>query len=491
MILSEHIKSRFTGNSLHPHYRMEVLNLKVANLIRRAIFARMRFLLFYLSLFLLFIANATPAQQYRPADTVKISKLLKQSRAIYAAKDSARFDEALNNLIKASSIAEVIDNKEYQYICYTALAKIYGRMGKAMLKQKYVLKAARLNMDYNEAKKKEIEKLQAELDAQNSALNAKESQLSKLKDENETQKIDLEKQEKELTSRDTALLLQQLETDKKVAENKLLLREKDLAELKLSDQEDKRKHWTLAFAAMGAFALVMGYLYFTKRRHHQELELQNDIIRQEKQKSDDLLLNILPLKTAEELKLTGKAKAKHYNNVTVMFTDFKDFTKVSEKLSPTELVEEIDSFFKAFDEITTKHHIEKIKTIGDAYLCVAGLPEPLEDNAIVMVKAAMEIKQFMEKVRTENDVKGKVTFEIRIGLHTGSVVAGIVGLKKFAFDIWGDTVNTAARMEQSGVEGKINMSGTTYELVKNRFDCTYRGKIKAKNKGEIDMYFVS
>jgi adenylate cyclase len=445
---------------------------------------------FFIFILFFIVPNSTQAQKYKPADTVKISILLKQARAIYAGLSRAHDDNALNDVLKATSIAEAINNEEYEYVCYTALSKIYGKMGKVLLKQKYVLKASRIDLNYNEAKKNEILKLQQELDVQNSALNDKENQLSKLKDENETQKINLEKKEEELTSRDTALLMQQLETDKKVAENKLLLRDKDVAELKLLEKDRQSKQWTYAFIAAVALAVLMLYLYFSKRRHHKELGLQNDIITREKLKSDELLLNILPQKIAEELKLNGKANAQLYNNVTVMFTDFKDFSKVSEKLSPTELVKELDTFFKAFDEITTKHNIEKIKTIGDAYLCVAGLPEPMADNAKVMVEAAIEIRQFVEHLKKESEANGKVSFDIRIGLHTGSVVAGIVGLKKYAFDIWGDTVNTAARMEQSGVEGKINMSGATYELVKNKFNCTYRGKIEAKNKGEIDMYFV-
>ncbi len=430
------------------------------------------------------------AQPYSEADTVKITQLVNKARIIYRSKDSSQFVKALNYVQQATTIAEALDNKEYEFTCYTALAKIYGTLGRPLLKQKYVLKASRLNMFYNDAKKSEIEKLQQELDAQNSKMNEKDNQLSKLKDQNESQKIDLEKQGKELTSRDTALLLQQLETDKKVAENKLLIRDKELTDLKLSEQE--RESRQLTYAAVGAIllALVMVYLYFTKRRHHRESENQNEIIKAEKHKSDELLLNILPHETAEELKQTGKATARLYNDVTVMFTDFKDFTKVSEKLSPTELVEEIDGFFKAFDEIITKHKIEKIKTIGDAYLCVAGLPEPMENNALVMTGAAIEIRQFIERVKQESKLKGKVSFDIRIGLHTGSVVAGIVGSKKFAYDIWGDTVNLAARMEQSGVEGRINMSGSTYELIKHQYNCIHRGKIKAKNKGEVDMYLL-
>jgi len=174
-----------------------------------------------------------------------------------------------------------------------------------------------------------------------------------------------------------------------------------------------------------------------------------------------------------------------------MFTDFKNFTRISEKLSPSELVAEIHYCFKAFDHIISKRNIEKIKTIGDSYMCAGGLPVANKTNATDVVKAALEIQQFIREHFHQRMKEGKEPFEIRIGVHTGPVVAGIVGVKKFAYDIWGDTVNLAARMESSGEAGKINISGTTYELVKDKFQCTYRGKIQAKNKGEVDMYFVS
>lgn len=200
----------------------------------------------------------------------------------------------------------------------------------------------------------------------------------------------------------------------------------------------------------------------------------------EKEKSDTLLHNILPEEVAEELKQTGETIAKQYNNVTVLFTDFVGFTKIAEQLSPTELVAEIHRNFTAFDSIIENNGLEKIKTIGDAYLAVCGLPNESAEHAQRVIKAAQEICAYMQNSR----------FEVRIGINSGAVVAGIVGVKKYAYDIWGDTVNTAARMEQNGEPGKINISGATYDLVKDDFVCEHRGKVQAKNKGEIDMYFV-
>lgn len=210
----------------------------------------------------------------------------------------------------------------------------------------------------------------------------------------------------------------------------------------------------------------------------------------EKAKSDELLLNILPAEVAEELKNTGSLQAKQFDEVTIVFTDFVGFTSISEKLSPTELVEEIHHCFKAFDAIIEKNKLEKIKTIGDAYMAVCGMPIRDFDHAKRVAQAAIDIKHFMEGYQEERKSQKKSYFEIRIGINSGPVIAGIVGVKKYAYDIWGDTVNTAARMEQNCEAGKINISGSTHELIKSSFNCSYRGKIDAKNKGMIDMYYL-
>jgi len=202
----------------------------------------------------------------------------------------------------------------------------------------------------------------------------------------------------------------------------------------------------------------------------------------EKQKSDDLLLNILPSDVAQELKNTGDTKARHYDNVTILFTDFLNFTGISEELSPSKLVNELHKAFTGFDDIMEKHNLEKIKTTGDSYLAVSGMRDNEEGNANKAIDAAMDMVKFLE----ENDS----VFQIRVGLHTGSIVGGVVGKKKYVFDIWGDAVNVSARMEQLSEAGKINISEQTYQLVKDKYSCVHRGKIEAKNKGAVDMYFV-
>ena len=193
---------------------------------------------------------------------------------------------------------------------------------------------------------------------------------------------------------------------------------------------------------------------------------------------------------AEELKEKGYTTAKSFEEVTILFCDIKGFTLVAEKLSPELLVNEIDTYFSAFDHIISENGLEKIKTIGDAYIAAGGLPEENKAKAKNVVEAAIAMQNTVENFKKERIKNNLPYFEMRIGIHSGPVVAGVVGIKKFQYDIWGDTVNLAARMEQSGLPGKINISGYTYQIIRKDFICIPRGKIEAKNKGEIDMYFV-
>jgi class 3 adenylate cyclase len=270
-----------------------------------------------------------------------------------------------------------------------------------------------------------------------------------------------------------------LRTDFEVSQKQI---EVDLAEQRSRNQ----RNISIATAIGLIMFLLMAIGLYRRNRF---IRRTKRIIEIEKERSDNLLLNILPEETAQELKQEGKVKARKYEAVTVLFSDFKGFTSYSENLSPEALVETVDFYFSRFDAIVKKHRLEKIKTIGDAYMCAGGLRDDNEDHAMRMVLAATEIVEFVEQ--TKNDISAaQMTFDIRIGINTGPVVAGVVGTDKFAYDIWGDTVNVASRMESNSEPGKINISENTYELVKDEFRCTYRGEIEVKNRGGLKMYFV-
>jgi len=250
------------------------------------------------------------------------------------------------------------------------------------------------------------------------------------------------------------------------------------------DKANKRIESIFYIAGIVFLLLVILFIY----RNYTAQIRSNLLLAKEKQVSEDLLLNILPSEVAKELRDKGSASAKNFDNVTVLLIDFVNFTSASEYMTPQELVNELDVSFKAFDNIIGNYNIEKIKTIGDAYLAVSGLPLPQVYHAENIVYAALDMIAFLDE---RKKTMGKYSFEARIGIHSGSVIAGIVGIKKFAYDIWGDTVNIAARMEQNSEGGKINISEATYELIKYRFNCTYRGEIDAKNKGKLGMYFIN
>jgi class 3 adenylate cyclase len=246
--------------------------------------------------------------------------------------------------------------------------------------------------------------------------------------------------------------------------------------------------------SLGIFGLVKyreRSLKETQKELEEKVAQRTADLEKSKEQAEALLLNILPKETAEELKLHGQATAKHYNQVSVLFTDFKGFTEFAENTKPQDLVNELHRCFVKFDEIIGKYNLEKIKTIGDAYMCAGGVPIRNNSNAIASTLAALEIRNYMDEVVAQKRQNDEQVLEIRVGIHTGPLTAGVVGVKKFAYDIWGDTVNTASRMETASVPGKVNVSGTTYELIKKYFECESRGKKAVKGKGAVEMYFVN
>jgi class 3 adenylate cyclase len=251
---------------------------------------------------------------------------------------------------------------------------------------------------------------------------------------------------------------------------------------------------SIIIALIAATALF--FRYRLKRLQKENLILEEKVkertedLRKEKVKSDNLLLNILPEKTAEELKERGEASTRNYPSASVLFSDFKGFTMLTETITPAELIFTLDSFFKAFDEAAPVFGVEKIKTIGDAYMCAAGIPVEDAEHARKLVGFALEMIRLTEELNHQRTKDGLKDWHLRIGIHSGPLISGVVGKRKFAYDIWGDTVNIAARMESSGEVNRVNISASTYDLVKDHFECESRGKIAAKNKGDMDMYFV-
>lgn len=257
-------------------------------------------------------------------------------------------------------------------------------------------------------------------------------------------------------------------------------------ELDLVDQRRKtqRIYSIAGLSGAGLLGLLATLLYRSNRFEKKT----NKIIAKEKERSEKLLLNILPAETAEELKTNGKVKAKRYESASVLFADFVGFTKFSKNRPPEEVVETIDRYFIEFDNIVEAHGLEKIKTLGDGYMCAGGLPIESEDHAVKLIQAAQKMKKYV--IDRKADENTPDSFGIRIGIHSGPVVSGVVGSKKFAYDIWGDTVNTAARLESHSEPGKINISTDTYQLVKDQFTCTERSAREVKGKGMMEMYFV-
>jgi class 3 adenylate cyclase len=286
--------------------------------------------------------------------------------------------------------------------------------------------------------------------------------------------------------------LANFKTDSIQSAFELGLKEKEIklskADLQIAEQEIGRQK-LVRNAFLVGFALVVTLIGILYRDYKNKIKT-NKLLDQRKAEIEGLLLNILPFEVAAELQKTGKSQPRYYESTTVMFTDFVGFSRIAETLTPQEITAELNEFFTEMDEIIDKYGIEKIKTIGDSYMCAGGIPTPSTTHPIDMVRAGLEIVEYLRKKNKAREEAGLAQWEIRMGLNTGSLVAGVVGKKKYAYDIWGSAVNIASRMESNGQPGMLNISASTYELIKDQFECEYRGKIYAKNVGEIDMYFV-
>ncbi|MBC7775753.1 MAG: tetratricopeptide repeat protein [Phycisphaerae bacterium] len=401
-----------------------------------------------------------------------------------AYKHLKRYPEALKVLRESERICLELDDQPDLLNTYNTLNDVFSRLNKPKESLRYIQLYAGIaekigNENYKLSALKDFARAYAQLGDYAKAYGyAKQYNESRFKamDDKRAQNIETQQALTSVKEREQAL-------DREKAD--ATLRKAEL------DRVSAIRNALLGGAVL--LVLLVGLLFSRNRiraRANRLLTAQNATIERERQRADTLLQNILPEKTAEELKTYGTVKPVHYESVTVLFSDFKNFTTIAESLSPETLVKELDEHFRLFDAIVARHGLEKIKTIGDAYMCAGGLPEPNKTHALDTVRAALEMQQTLRKLAAKKAAIGKPFFEMRIGINTGPVVAGVVGSHKFAYDIWGDTVNTAARLEQGGEAGKINISETTWEKVRDEFPCTFRGKLPAKNKGEIAMYFV-
>ncbi len=417
-------------------------------------------------------------------------------------KDS---DLIIKSVSKRSRFAKRKNNYRKAYEITQEAFDYFSKSGTSIsdLEQKYELQKRQIEKD-----KKTLEKAKLRLEVQINGLKNERNQLSDDKEVlTEKQKELLEEKEKveqEISVTEEALESVSIEKEKaesrvrrKEREVKELTRDKLEKDLLLKDQEveiltaekNATQAWWLSIFA-GALALFLVLLALSLYSRFRTKQKANIALDQERQRSDDLLLNILPKDIAAELKQNGKASAKKYDHTTVLLTDFKDFTTIAKNLTPENLVKELDYCFKGFDNIIEQYGIEKIKTIGDAYMCASGLSNKKESPK-EMIKAALEMQKFLNEYKASRIKKGLPFFEARIGIHTGPVVAGVVGTKKFAYDIWGATVNVASRLEQTCEVGRINVSEQTYNEVRYLFDFDDRGKIAAKNIGSVNMYYVN
>ncbi|MCB9080552.1 MAG: hypothetical protein H6555_02460 [Lewinellaceae bacterium] len=428
------------------------------------------------------------------------------------AKEAGDLDLIIQSVDRRSRLATRDRNYRRAYEINQEAFEFFSQKGMSAgeLEQRYNALKGRL-----EREKRELEGERSALQSEIDRLSQERDQLSVDKSTLETKQEELvqakEKVEKEITRKEEKLATISVEkaavealAQERAQDVKLLSR--DTLEKRFLLEEARVELMAQQFAVsqrnnllrLGGVALISVLLlallsygrYRAKRRTANILGEKNKIIEAEQKRSEELLLNILPQSIAEELKANGKAKAQHFPEATVFFSDFVNFTAIAELLSPDELVEELDKCFKAFDFIIGQYPgLEKIKTIGDAYMCATGLSArtSLPHN---LIRAALDMQEYLAEYKELRQRQGKPYFEARMGIHTGPVIAGVVGVKKFAYDIWGDTVNLAARMESHGAPGRINISQSTYDKVRYQFACSPRGKITAKNIGDIDMYFV-
>jgi len=389
-----------------------------------------------------------------------------------------RLTEALQSHNEALGIAKKFDDKLQVVRSMRGLADVYLKLNNTALAIDYLNKAKVIAEELDDLKI-ELKDLYKEMasayskDKDYSNAFAYQALYSDIKDT--------------LYNIESKKKLNQLQFDFELSKKEVELSRKQV-EINLKESRIKTEKQARVGVTIGlGLLLIIAFIIY---RNSLQKSRVNKILDKQKDQIEHLLLNILPKEVAYELQTNGESKPRHFEEASILFTDFKGFTSIADKLSPAELVEDLNECFVAFDRIIEKFNLEKIKTIGDSYMCAGNIPSPDAEHAYKIIKAAIEIQVFMDEHNLRRAERNLEAWEIRIGIHIGPVVAGVVGNKKYAYDIWGRAVNVASRMESNGTPGRVNISAHLYEIIKDRFECTYRGKIYAKNVGDLDMYYV-
>ncbi len=414
-------------------------------------------------------------------------------------------DLIIKSAVKRSKVAEKKGNHRKAYEVMKEAFDYFSKKGSSIsdLEQAFEMQRMQINKEKKalQSEKKKLEKDIKILSGERDQLSDEKTELTEKQkelleaNEKAVEEINTKSEELATVEEQKAKAEKKAYKSKKKAEeltgkNKEITEQLEMEQVQREMAEIKASRSNLLLILAGVLSLFFILLAISLYSRFRAKKKANKALEEEQRRSDELLLNILPANIADELKNTGTASAKKYNHVTVLLADFKDFTKISKTLTPEQLVKELDYCFKGFDHIISHYKIEKIKTIGDAYMCASGLTDG-KTNPKDMLKAALEMQQFLKEYKEERSRKGLSSFEARIGVHTGPVVAGVVGTKKFAYDIWGETVNIASRLEHNCEVGKVNISKGTFEEIRYLFDVEARGKIDAKNLGYIDMYHVN
>lgn len=404
---------------------------------------------------------------------------------------------------KSLKYAEALENyKKYKTI-RDSLAMVYQADQQRLLQEEYAAERTQGEIQAliasNEIKDYEIEQLRLQAENNEKALQIQEAEVrAKL----QALRIERAEIEAERKARENAILRAREENQRLQLEQQRLQEEKAKQDLQIAEEKNRNQQLQLErrraanismfFILLLALVLmiVVAFAWRQTRKKNKELATSRELIRQERDRSDDLLLNILPESTAEELKTYGRAAPKNYKSATVFFSDFVGFSSLSKHYSPSELIAELELFFGGFDKIISKYGIEKIKTIGDAYMCASGIPKEHDDHALRMVKASLEMLEFAAELNKDQVMRNRDPWKLRIGIHSGPVVAGVIGSNKFIYDVWGDTVNLASRLETASEPNRINISQNTLEMVKQDVRCSFRGQIEVKNMGAVRMFFV-